>query len=616
VIDMDEVESKIQEILDSVKANPTYIAHWSAFKKIEGFSQTTTSDEKRLVRIAVIGSSTLDPLAACISIKTRLSDLFPETWIGGFNTYRQEAFEKDSGLYKFNPDIVVLSVDGWSLLPNSFLSDFVDMSSMDREEHVKYITHEVVSVAKKLERDTNALVLVNNFVVPTFSPFGIVDEKQDLGLKDFFRAANKLLQEPFMETNRVHFVDVDSCASDFGKTRMRNWRTYYRGSVPFGEDFTLHLAEEYLRYIRAFKGLSKKCIVVDLDNTLWGGIIGEDGINNIKLGATSPGIEYVEFQRVLLSLYNRGIILAVNSKNNLDDAMQVLREHPYQVLKEDHFAAFRINWNSKVQNLKELAEEINIGLDSMVFLDDNPREREQVRYALPQVLVVEMPENPQLYRETIEGLRVFDVLSLTKEDMERGKMYVGKRKRIELQLSTESSEDYLRTLDLVVTIREATDFDLPRVVQLIGKTNQFNLTTRRYSEAEVNSLRDSDDSAVYCMSVKDKFGDEGIVAVAIVRKHESKWVIDSFLMSCRVIGRTVETAFLAKIISDAKRAGVKSVEGEFIPSKKNAPAKDLYSKHDFTHSVQTGDDENITSWMFMVDEQELRVPEWIDLVEE
>ncbi|MCF2136688.1 MAG: HAD-IIIC family phosphatase [Candidatus Thorarchaeota archaeon] len=607
------MSEKLAKLLGVVRTDPSYLNLWSTYKRIQTMDLPTPDDLNKIVRLAVIGSSTLEPLAACVDVKTRLLGLFPITFVGGFNTYRQEALDPSSPLYAHNADVIILSVDAWSLLGQMFIAEFVRMSSDDRRAAFQKIVDDVASVAEALETKTSSLILVNNFIVPTFTPLGLVDNKQAYGLRDLFREANAQLEERFRATSRVFVVDLDTVAASFGKANVVNWNTYYRGSVPFSEGFTPILADEYLRYIRALKGLTKKCIVLDLDNTLWGGIIGEDGMEGIKLGNTSPGNEFVDFQRALLSLYNRGVILAVNSKNNPDDALQVLREHPYQVLREEHFAALRINWQSKVQNLIELAHEINIGLDSMVFIDDNPVEREQVRQALPEVLVVDLPKNPRLYRATLEDLHVFDVLSLTAEDMRRGEMYVGKRKRAELERSTGSLEDFLKTLDLKVRIKLADDFDTPRVVQLIGKTNQFNLTTRRHTDAEVQQFRKSPDHRVYSLAVRDRFGDEGVVGVAITRAEKTDWIIDTLLMSCRVIGRNIETAFLAKIIADAREAGAKRLVGEYIPTKKNAPAKDLYERHNFTLLGTEGD---VTRWALDITEKTIEVPEYIELVEE
>jgi len=602
----------MKKILESARTDPSYLNLWSAYKKIQALGLAAPDDDPNTLRLAVIGSTTLEPLAACLDVKTRLEGFFVETFVGGFNTYRQEVLDKSSDLYKAKQDVIVLSIDAASILDKMFLSNFARMSDKERQDVQKELVENILSVVSNLESSTSALILVNNFVVPVFTPLGVVDNKQKIGFKRFFEGANTKLAEKLEKNSRVFLVDLDSAASAFGKSRIINWNTWYRGSVPFSEDFTPILADEYLRYIRALKGRTKKCIVLDLDNTLWGGIIGEDGIEGIKLGNTAPGIEYVEFQRNLLSLYNRGVILAICSKNNPDDALKVFREHPSQVLKEEHFAAMKINWQNKAANIAELAKEINIGLDSMVFFDDNPVERAQVSQVHPEVLVVEMPKNPRLYRKMIENLNVFDVLSLTKEDMARGDMYVGKRKRTELEQSATSIEDFLRTLDLKVRITEVNDFDTPRVVQLIGKTNQFNLTTRRYTDAEVNDFRKSKERVVYSMAVHDKFGDEGVVGVAIVRKNGNDWWIDSFLMSCRVIGRSIETAFLAKIVKDARNANVARIIGEYIPTKKNIPASDFYERHGFGMPATMDD---VTSWILNLDEQTIDVPEWIELTE-
>ena len=610
---MTDTNQDIEEILQAVRENQTYLNLWSAYKKIESLDLKFDKGDNSL-SLAVIGSSTLEPLSACLDVKTRLDGFQTSTFVGGFNTYRQEALDQKSPLHKAEPDVIVLSVDAWSVLDQLFLSSFVRASDKERIDLQKDLVNNIASVIDVLEKNTAAIILANNFIVPVFTPLGIVDNKQKTGLKQFIEGANRVLAEKFAKSNRVFIVDLESISSDYGKSRIINWNTWYRGSVPFSEDFTPVLADEYLRYIRALKGRAKKCIVLDLDNTLWGGIIGEDGLEGIKLSNTSPGIEYVDFQRGLLSLYNRGVILAICSKNNYDDAIKVFQEHPYQVLKEEHFAAMRINWQNKAANIADLAKEINIGLDSMVFFDDNPVERAQVSQTLPEVLVVELPKNPRLYRQTLENLNVFDVLSLTKEDLVRGEMYTGKRKRAELEQSAESIEDFLRTLDLKVKIQPVDDFDTPRVVQLIGKTNQFNLTTRRYTDAEVRQFREDKDSIVYSMAVTDKFGDEGVVGVAIVKKKGDDWWVDSFLMSCRVIGRSAETALLARIVADARDGKAKRVIGEFIPTKKNPPAADLYESHGFGMPAES--DNNGTTWILNLETDTVEVPDWIELQEE
>lgn len=600
--------------MNEARKNPSYLNLWNAHRQIRRLESMRPDGKRPELRTAVIGSSTLDPLAACLDTLIWLEGFWSELYVGGFNLYRQESLDPSSPLYRFRPDIVILNVDAWSLLDREFISSFVRMSLEERVAAQKHMVESLTSVVGALVKNSSATVIVSNFIVPSFTPIGIADNRQEMGLREFFSGANSMLEDRLRHDARVFLLDLDAVAGEFGKSRMTNWNTYYRGSVLYGEDFSVVLARAYMRYIRALKGKSRKCIVLDLDNTLWGGIIGEDGYDGIKLSNVSPGNEYMDFQRALLSLYSRGVILAVNSKNNPDDALRVIREHPYQLLREEHFAALRINWQDKVQNIREIAEEIGIGLDSLVFIDDNPHEREQMRLAVPEVLVPEWPKNPHLYRQALESLDVFDVLTITREDIERGQMYAGRRKRAQLESQATSLEEFLRNLGLKVTVRLADDFTTPRVTQLINKTNQFNLTTRRYTEAEVQRLRDSDSSAVYCMNVEDKFGDEGLVGVAIVKKSPDEWYIDSFLMSCRVIGRSAETALLARIVRDAKAAGVRSIRGEFIPTKKNPPARDFYERHGFS-MVSTSQDGTVT-WTLDLSEKSVEVPEWIELLGE
>ncbi|MHA2351641.1 MAG: hypothetical protein ACXABX_00805, partial [Candidatus Thorarchaeota archaeon] len=257
---MTDKNQDIEVILQPVRENPTYLNLWSAYKKIENLD-LPVSDEKDSLSLAVIGSSTLEPLAACLDIKSRMDGFQTHTFVGGFNTYRQEALDQKSPLYKTEPDVIILSVDAWSVLDQLFIATFVRASGKERIDLQKDLVNSVASVVEVLEKNTSAIILANNFIVPVFSPLGIVDNKQKTGLKQFIDGANTALAERFMKSNRVFIVDLESITGDFGKSRITNWNTWYRGSVPFSEDFTPVLADEYLRYIRTLKGRAKKCIV-------------------------------------------------------------------------------------------------------------------------------------------------------------------------------------------------------------------------------------------------------------------------------------------------------------------------------------------------------------------
>lgn len=322
----------------------------------------------------------------------------------------------------------------------------------------------------------------------------------------------------------------------------------------------------------------KKCIVLDLDNTLWGGVIGEDGMEGISLSVSSPGSHFVAFQQALLDLYERGIILAINSQNNPEDALEVIRTHPNMILKEQHFAATRINWNDKVQNLKELAAELNIGLDAMVFLDDSPTNRSAVREFLPQVETPELPADPQLYTKFLHSLPYFESSTTTDEDKMRGNLYVTERLRRESEKEFANREDFLRSLDIELQVFEDNDVALPRLAQLTEKTNQFNTNKQPMSMEEIAGYITSPKYAVFYASARDRFGDHGIIAFALVRKEGKEWNLESLLMSCRVFGRGIEDAFVHKIAERAGGVGVETMRVAFTPTEKNKPAKDFLDR--------------------------------------
>lgn len=319
----------------------------------------------------------------------------------------------------------------------------------------------------------------------------------------------------------------------------------------------------------------KKCIVLDLDNTLWGGIIGEDGMDRIALSTTPPGSGFMAFQQALLDHYHRGIILAINSRNNPDDAWGVIRTHPNMILKEPHFAAARINWNDKAQNLRELAEELNIGLDSMVFFDDDSHNRALVRSLLPEVEVPELPEDSAQYAKFLNSLEYFDSQVITDEDKMRGNLYVTERLRGEQEKQYETKEEFLQSLGLQLSVCEDDDTCLPRLAQLTEKTNQFNVDKQPMTEEEIVSYIQSPKHHVFYGRLQDVFGDYGVVVFAVVEERGSRWHLRSLLMSCRVFGRAVEDAFLSAIAKRASEEGIESLSIDFRQSEKNAPAKEF-----------------------------------------
>ncbi len=342
---------------------------------------------------------------------------------------------------------------------------------------------------------------------------------------------------------------------------------------------------------------TKKCIVLDLDNTLWGGIVGEDGFDGIQLSLSHPGASFIAFQQALLDLYNRGIILAVNSRNNFEDAMNVIQTHPNMILKEPHFAAMRINWNDKATNIIELAKELNIGLDSMVFFDDDPTNRATVRVMVPEVEVPELPTNPEEYAKFLLSLPYFPSTAITDEDKMRGSLYVTERLRQEAEKSFPSKEEFLKNLGLELHFLEDDPTSVARLAQMTGKTNQFNVNKIPMTEEEMMGFIEHPEYKVFHGHVADRFGEHGITNLAIVKKNGEDWNIEHFLMSCRVIGRGIEDAFLTTIADSARKEGAKRLLITFIPTEKNAPAQEFINRRFINNETIVEDTPSLPTWI-------------------
>jgi FkbH-like protein len=341
----------------------------------------------------------------------------------------------------------------------------------------------------------------------------------------------------------------------------------------------------------------KKCLVLDLDNTLWGGVVGEDGMENIMLSLDPPGNGFIAFQQAILDHYHRGVILAINSRNNPDDAWEVIRKHPNMILKENHFAAARINWNDKAENLRELADELNIGLDSMVFLDDDPTNRELVRTLVPEVETPDLPPDPSEYARFLNALACFPSGAVTDEDAMRGHLYVTERLRKEEEKKYGNKEDFLRGLALELFVYEDDASCIPRLAQLTEKTNQFNTDKIPLTEAEIADAVASPDHAVFYARLQDKFGDHGVIAFALVEKTRDRWHIRSLLMSCRVFGRGVEDAMLGVMLKRAHEGGAERMTIAFRKTPKNEPAREFVEARFHAYSRLVPKTREFPSWI-------------------
>jgi FkbH-like protein len=451
---------------------------------------------------------------------------------------------------------------------------------------------------------------VHNLEEPVRPSAGLLDAQLESGQSAAIQQINQELRRVAGEHRGVYLLDYDGLVARHGRLRWRDDRKWLIARMPIAAEQLIQLSREWMRFLVPLTGKIAKALVVDLDNTLWGGVIGEDGMQGIKLSAEYPGAAFQALQRVMLDLARRGILLAVCSKNNLEDAMEALESHPGMLLRPKNFAAMRINWNDKAQNLREIAAELNIGIDSLAFMDDNPVEREQVRAALPDVTVIEMPDDPLAYVTVLRECMAFERLTLSAEDQHRTSFYVAERERSQAEQAFQTKEDFYRYLVQEAEIAPVLPATLARISQLTQKTNQFNLTTRRYSEPQIEEMAAKPEWQVLSIRVRDRFGDHGLVGVAITRDEKDACEIDTLLLSCRVIGRTVETALLSYLAQAAAARGRQRLSGKFLPTKKNAPAKEFYAQHGFQLCTQNGDG---SLWELDLKQHSIAFPEWIKL---
>lgn len=597
---------------DSVATAAHVLRQLDAFAGESGFKPPAPLST---ARAAVIGNVTLNYLASDLRRAALHEGLYLAAHVGGFDQFRQELLDGDSPVARFKPDAVVLVLDWRELLPDLYLANLASDPAVLRAA-IESETAQLAEVLGAFRRRSSAAVMVTGPLRPASSPLGFLDAGHSRSVAGLFGYLNEQLAARLTAVAGVYVHDLEASFAVAGKAACLSAKMNYLGRMPYSPTGLAVLARDAASFVRQARGKARKCLVLDLDNTMWGGIIGEDGLQGIKLGHDGIGRAFVDFQREVLALQQQGVILAICSKNNERDALEVFEKHPDMVLKLEHFAAWRINWVDKPSNLKSLAEEINIGIDSLVFLDDNPVERGAVRQLVPEVLVPNLPRDPADYPAFVRGLTCFATLQMTEEDLKRGQFYAGERQRRVLQETAGNLDDYLQALNMTLHILPIDEFTRPRIVQLIHRTNQFNLTTRRHSEVDVLNMTPERGWYVFSIRLEDRYGDNGIVGVAILRIVESDpafpglrvGLLDTLLMSCRILGRNVERMFLAYLTEFAAARGAQMLIGEFAPSAKNAMVADFYPKFGFDPLPPI---DGVQRWSFPCGERRLERPPYI-----
>jgi len=537
-----------------------------------------------------------------------LAKLVPTASIseGAFNQYNLE-MRSPGGAFN-DVDFLILCLDWRELTPqlfsfsiaddfSSFLSAFID-SCIAIEETIR--AFRIFSSAK---------ILIFSPISDWYSPLGFIDRLNKQGLQTLFGKCQLRFNDICLSSADVYPVDMEKIASFLGKKNAFDFRMQQLAKSPFSAELYTYIAHEINGLIQQTIKYPLKCIILDLDNTLWGGIIGEDGIQGIQLGELGIGKAFLSFQMELKRLFNQGVILAVCSKNNEADAYEVFNNHSDMILRLDMISAIRINWTEKPENILSISKELNIGLSSILFIDDSIVEREMVRSMLPEVEILELPTDPVYYSDTLRKCTRFSPLQITREDAVKSRFFIQEKTRKDALSQSNTVEDYLMQSRIKVIIRPVNEQMLPRIAQLFSKTNQFNLTTKRYSQTELQGFASIPSNKLLGLQMSDKYGEYGIIGASLAIGN----VIDSFLLSCRAFGRHAEKALLFRTLDDLMARGFKEAYGLFIPSAKNSLVEDFYKNNNFDKVDIEG---LVVRWRTSLTSTVVKLPAWLTFEED
>ena len=557
------------------------------------------------VRLSVVASSTVDQLVPGIRVAGLRRRLMFDVQIGPYGQYRQQVFDPSSALHRFKPQFVLFSLtarEAIAAIPVTASPAEVDVAIGRALDELRMLWRRVRDQLKAVVVQQTFL----NYADPLFGSFDRIVPSAPAAIVARLNArlADAAAHDGVMLLDIARACERDGLDAWFDATR------WLQGKLEIAPPAAPYYGELLARIIGAQRGLSKKCLVLDLDNTLWGGVIGDDGIEGIVLGEGSAvGEAHLALQRYAKQLHERGVILAVCSKNEPSVAESAFRDHPEMVLKRTDIAAFVANWSDKAANLQRIAEQLNIGVDSLVFVDDNPAERARIRESLVMVAVPELPDDAARWVRCLADAGYFEAVAFTSEDRARNEQYAANASRESLRELSQSIDEFLRGLEMSVVCGPVQSVDLVRVTQLINKTNQFNPTTRRYTAPEVTAFTESDRFLTLQFRLIDRFGDNGLVSAMILRVDDEDptlYEIDTWVMSCRVFGRQLEDEAMNVAVEACRRLGARRLRADYVPSPKNAVVCELYSKLGFTPAAEGPSAAGATRWLLNLSDYVIR----------
>ena len=541
-------------------------------------------------RLGLIGNGTLDFIEPALIASAARHGVALECIRGGYDQALQDALNPASVINTARPDAVLLALD-YRALPLRERPGDVEAAQASVEATIAHLGF----IRSSIREACGAPVIFQTLVPPAETLFGGFEAMAPGTWRSLIAETNRriLLENA---TSNALVLDVAALAAMVGIAEWHSPAQWNMAKLPFDSKFVPLYAEHVGRLVGAILGKSRRCLILDLDNTVWGGIIGDDGLEGIRVAqGDTEGEAHLQLQQLALSLRSRGVVLAVSSKNEDATARLPFRSHPEMILKEEHITVFQANWNDKATNIVAIAKELSLGLDAMVFVDDNPAERSLVRRTLPDVAVPELPEDPAMYARVVGTAGYFDAISFSDEDRRRADFYEGNARRVALQAQVTDMDAYLKSLEMVIKFEPFDAVSRARIAQLINKSNQFNLTTRRYTEAEVEALERDDRAFTLQVRLTDAVGDNGMISVIVCKVAGPRtWTIDTWLMSCRVLGRRVESMVLREIIHHAANHGVDRLVGVYRPTERNMMVKDHYATLGFTKTADLED--GATEW--------------------
>ncbi len=588
------VQEAWRELLDEAGRAGDYTELLALCRRRKRLAREGLAPSARTVKVALLGGATTDLLEEPLVLAVESLGLGCIIHRSEFNTFTQEMLQRSSATAAFQPDVAVIVLTPANVPAWPKPGDTVARA----EELAREVCDHWLRLCDRLHENARCEIILNNLHPLINRPLGNLGAKTPWDANNFIRRINRVLGDH--APAYVHVNDVESLSAQLGVAQWFDARYWFHAKQPVSFACLVPYVRNTAQIIGALFGRTAKCLVVDLDNTLWGGVVGDDGVEGLNIGAGDPvGEAFKAFQEHLLRLKQRGVLLAVCSKNDEANALAAFAERPEMVLKRDDFAAFQANWGPKPENIRAIAAQLNLGLDAFVFVDDNPAERAQVRQQLPEVKVVELSADPADYPRLLDETGWFEITTLSAEDEQRTRQYQDNARREQVKASAGDYASYLATLQQKAVIGPFEPKHLDRITQLINKSNQFNLTTRRLARSEVEGLMIDPGTMTACVRLADRFGDNGLISVLSGHQEGNQLWLDDWLMSCRVLDRGVPQLLCNYMVEQARQRGLVALRGVYRPTAKNGMVRDHYRTLGFVPVAENGD--GVTHWRLDLD---------------